>query len=336
MSAVPEVSIIMPVHNEAASLDATLAAVCSQATDASMEVIVVDDHSTDSSRSIIERWMAQDANVRVVSNARRGIPQALNRGLEAARGRYLVRVDGHSIVPPDYVQMLVDHMRTEDCEGVGGQKRAVGQGPFGQAVAAAHGSRLGIGNSKYHYSQRQELVDHLPFGAYVTERARAIGGWDETLKTNEDYDFDFRYRQAGGRLLFDPAIVFDWRVRETPARLAHQYYAYGRGKFITLARHPSSLHLRWLVPPMLVVSLAAGVLLSWTRPGRVFLAVVGGSYAIFLTVGAAILGPRVGVRLVPHAALALGIMHLSWGTGFLVSTGMAVLGRIPGFRRLRA
>src|SRR5215203_4105437 len=336
MSAEPEVSIIMPVHNEAASLDATLASVCSQATDASIEVIIVDDHSTDSSRSIIERWVTQDEHVRLVSNPRRGIPQALNHGLEAARGRYLVRVDGHSIVPLDYVQRLLDHIRSGACEGAGGHKRAVGQGPFGRAVAAAHGSRFGIGNSKYHYLQRQELVDHIPFGAYVTQRAHAIGGWDEELRTNEDYDFDFRYRQAGGRLLFDPAIVVDWRVRETPARLAHQYYAYGRGKFTTLVRHPSSLHLRWLAPQMLVVSLAAGILLSRRPPGRIFLAVVGGSYALFLLVGATILGSRVGMRLAHHVALALGIMHLSWGTGFLSSAGMAVLGRIPGFRHFRA
>ncbi len=336
MSAGPEVSIIMPVRNEAASLDASLASVCSQATDASVEVIVVDDHSTDGSRSIIERWATRDEHVRLVSSPRRGIPQALNCGLEAARGRYLVRVDGHSIIPSDYVQALLDHIRSDACEGAGGHKRAFGKGPFGRAVAAAHGSRFGIGDSKYHYSQRQELVDHIPFGAYITELARAIDGWDEELRTNEDYDFDFRYQQAGGRLLFDPAIVVDWRVRETPARLAHQYYAYGRGKFTTLVRHPSSLNLRWLAPPMLVGSLAAGILLSRTTPGRVLLAGVGGSYALFLVAGSAILGLRVGGPLAPHVALALGIMHISWGTGFLVSAGMRVLGRIPGFPRLRA
>jgi succinoglycan biosynthesis protein ExoA len=336
MNAGPEVSIIMPVHNEAASLDATLASVCSQASDAPVEVVVVDDHSTDNTRSIIERWGAQDERVRLVINQRRGAANALNSGLEAARGRYLVRVDGHSSIPPDYVQALLDHMRSGACEGAGGQKRAVGEGPFGRAVAVAHGSRFGIGDSKYHYSQRQELVDHIPFGAYLTERARAIGGWDEELRPNEDYDFDFRYQMAGGRLLLDPTIVFDWRVRGTPTRLAHQYYTYGRGKFKTLVRHPSSLHLRWLVPPMLVASLAMGLLLSRTTPGRRLLAVVGGSYALFLLVGAAILGSRVGPRLAPHAALALGTMHLSWGAGFLVSAAKAALGRIPGLRRLRA
>src|SRR5215213_1363873 len=148
MHAGPEVSIVMPVRNEVASLDATLASVCSQTTDASIEVIVVDDHSTDGSQSIIERWTAQDTRVRLVSSPRRGIAQALNCALEAAKGRYLVRVDGHSIIPPYYVQALLDHIRSGACEGAGGHKRSLGQGPFGRAVAAAHGSRFGIGDSK--------------------------------------------------------------------------------------------------------------------------------------------------------------------------------------------
>jgi succinoglycan biosynthesis protein ExoA len=126
MSAEPEVSIIMPVRNEAASLDATLTSVYSQATDASIEIIIVEGNSIDGSRSIIERWVAQDERVRLVSNPRRSIPHALNRGLEAARGRYLVRVDGHSIVPPNYVQMLLEHLRSGACEGAGGHKHAVG------------------------------------------------------------------------------------------------------------------------------------------------------------------------------------------------------------------
>jgi hypothetical protein len=87
---------------------------------------------------------------------------------------------------------------------------------------------------------------------------------------------------------------------------------------------------------MLVASLATGILLSRTTPGRVLLAVVGGSYALFLTAGAAMLGSRVGARLAPQVALALGVMHLSWGTGFLASTGMEMLGRIPGLRGPRA
>jgi succinoglycan biosynthesis protein ExoA len=339
--ALPDVSIIMPVRNEEASVDQALESVCSQATDASLEIIVVDGHSTDGTRAIIKRWAAKDERVRLVDNPRKGIPQALNCALREAKGDYLVRVDGHSTVPPTYVRALVDHIRSGECEGAGGRKRAVGQGPFGRAVAAAHGSRFGIGDSKYHYLDRRELVDHIPFGVYLTERARAIGGWDEELRTNEDYDFDFRYQQAGGRLLLDPSIVFDWRVRETQGRLAHQYYAYGRGKARALLRHPSSLHLRWCAPPLLVAALVGGAAFSWTAPGRWLLVAVAGSYGLFLLVGAVSLGSRIGMRLAPHAAVALATMHLSWGAGFLVSAGKAIVGgivrRLPGLgRRSRA
>jgi succinoglycan biosynthesis protein ExoA len=337
VSAQPDVSIVMPVRNEAPFLSEALESVCTQATDASLEILVVDGHSTDGTREIIERWAAADDRLRLVDNPRRGIPQALNRGLSAARGRFLVRVDGHSSVPAHYVQTLVDHIRGGECEAAGGRKQAVGHGRFGRAVAAAHGSRFGIGDSKYHYLERQELVDHIPFGVYLTERARAIGGWDEELQTNEDYDFDFRYQQAGGRLLLDPSVVFDWRVRETPRSLAHQYFAYGRGKARALLRHPSSLHFRWLVPPALVVALGGGVIFSWTTPGLLVLAVVGGSYAVFLLVGAATLGSRIGIRLVPHAALTLATMHVTWGAGFLAGAGKELLrgavGRLRGRRR---
>lgn len=336
MSGLPDVSIVMPVRNEAPFLDGALESVCSQSTPASLEIIVVDGHSTDGTRDIIERWAAKDDRLRLVDNPRQGIPQALNRGLSAARGRFLVRVDGHSSVPPHYVQTLVEHIKTGECEGAGGRKEAVGHGRFGRAVAAAHGSRFGIGDSKYHYLERLELVDHIPFGVYLTERARAIGGWDEELGTNEDYDFDFRYQQAGGRLLLDPSVVFDWRVRETPRRLAHQYYAYGRGKARAFLRHPSSLHLRWCAPPALVAALLGGALFSWTTPGRLLLAFVAGSYAVFLLLGAGTLGSRIGVRLVPHAALALATMHLFWGAGFLVGAAKTLLqevaGRLPGGR----
>jgi succinoglycan biosynthesis protein ExoA len=337
VSAQPDVSIVMPVRNEAPFLSEALESVCSQATDASLEILVVDGHSTDGTREIIERWAAADDRLRLVDNPRRGIPQALNRGLSAARGRYLVRVDGHSSVPAHYVQTLVDHIRAGECEAAGGRKQAVGRGRFGRAVAAAHSSRFGIGDSKYHYLERQELVDHIPFGVYLTERARAIGGWDEELQTNEDYDFDFRYQQAGGRLLLDPSVVFDWRVRETPSRLARQYYSYGRGKAKALLRHPSSLHLRWCIPPALVAGLAGGALFSWTTPGLLVLAVVGGSYAVFLLVGSATLGSRIGMRLMPHATFALATMHLSWGAGFLAGAGKELLrgvaARLPGRSR---
>ena len=319
-SEAPEITIVMPLRNEAATLARTLDAVLSQVVDASFEVVAAEGRSSDDTLGILERKRAEDARLRIVDNPHGGTPQALNCALRAARGRYVVRIDGHSLVPPDFVQRLVDHLRTGECEAVGGLLRAVGSSPFGRAVAVVHGSPLGLGNARHHYSNRLEYVDHVAFPAYVTERLRALGGWDEEFVRNQDYELDYRYGVAGGRILLDPSLVFDWDVRERPRDLARQYFQYGFWKLRALARHPSSLHLRWLVPPALVLALVGGLASSWTLPGRIVLGTAGGSYVLFVVGSSLMLAKSSeGPRSAPRIAAALVVVQLSWATGFLVS-----------------
>jgi hypothetical protein len=255
------------------------------------------------------------------------------------RGRFLVRIDGHSKAPPDYVRRLVAHLRSGECEGVGGLKRAIGRSRFGRAVAAAHGSRFGIGDSKYHYAKTSGLVDHIPFGAYMTSLVRRIGGWDEDLVRSQDVEFDHRYRTAGGRLLLDPAIVIDWYVRETPAGVIRQYSGYGYWKVPILQRDLSVLKLRWLVPPSLVFALVAGIVALVTPLGVWPLAAVVAAYGLFLLAGALLLAREMGIGLVPHLVAALALMHVAWGAGFLVAAARALAlgaGRLIGLRRSSA
>jgi succinoglycan biosynthesis protein ExoA len=324
----PEITVVMPVRNEVATIDEALDCVLAQDVDAPFELVVAEGRSTDGTRATLERRAAADPRIRIVDNPAGGTPQALNAALRAARGRYLVRIDGHSEIEADYVRRLVEHLRSGRCEGAGGQKRGVGDSRFGRAVAAALGSHFGIGDSKYHHSTRRELVDHVPFGAYLTERARAIGGWDEQLVRNQDYDFDYRYGQAGGRLLLDPEIVVHWRVRETPRALSRQFFEYGFWKFRTFMLHPRSLHARWLAPPALMLALAAGLVFSWSAPGRWLLVGVAGAYALFLLAGAVWLARRIGPALAPFGAAALAIVHLSWGAGFVVSALQSAWSRL--------
>jgi succinoglycan biosynthesis protein ExoA len=327
-----DVSVVMPVRNEAAGIEEALDSVLEQELDAALEVVVADGRSTDGTTEILARRAAADERIRVVDNPGRGIPQGLNAALAAARGRYLVRLDGHSTMAPSYLLGLVEHLRSGRCEAVGGRVEAVGRGTFGRAVAAAHGSRFGIGNASHHYRAAPGLIDHVSFGAYETERVRALGGWDERFARNEDYELNFRYRADGGRILLDPSVRSLWRVQGTVTGLARQYFGYGFWRLRTLATHPSSLSARWLVPPALVLSLLAGAAFAWTTPGRVFLAAVVLAYAVFLAVGALGLGRRIGLRLAAHALLALAIMHLCWGAGFLASAVTLPADALRGWR----
>src|SRR4051795_9954600 len=90
--------------------------------------------------------------------------------------------------------------------GVGGRKDGPGTPPAGRAIAAALGSRFGVGGSLYHHGRAAQEVDHIPFGAYPTDLVRRLQGWDERLEANEDFEFDYRLRSCGATLLFDPAL----------------------------------------------------------------------------------------------------------------------------------
>jgi len=313
------VSVIMPVRNERATIAAAIDSVLGQRTDRPLELVIADGLSTDGTREYLDRRAADDDRLRVVVNTQRTTPAGLNAALAAARGRYTVRVDAHSIAPPDFVHRLVAHLDAGRCEGAGGIVRAVGRSPFGRAVALAHGSKFGIGNARHHYADTPQLIDHIAHGAYVTERLRAIGGFDPAFIRNQDYELDHRYRLAGGRLLLDPAVVFDWWVRDALRPLARQYFQYGYWRFRSLERHPDSFSLRWIVPPALVVALGAGVLASPSRAGRRCLAATAIAYGLGLSVAAAGLRRSGDAPAVARLPLAFATMHLAWGAGFLAS-----------------
>jgi succinoglycan biosynthesis protein ExoA len=317
----PIVSIIMPVRNEREHIGDSLDAALGQELDVPFEVIVADGASTDGTRELLDERARRDPRLRVVDNRDGGTPTGLNRALEHVRGRYFVRLDGHSVAPRDYVAHLVELLEAGECEAVGGIVRGVGTSLFGEAVAAVHSSRLAIGNAKHHYASEPVYVDHVAHGAYVTELARRIGGFDERFARNQDYEFDYRFQLAGGRILLEPRASFDWRVRETPAQLARQYFQYGYWKFRALRAHPSSLNARWLVPPAFVATVLVGSALSARIPGaRWLLAATVGSYVAAIGAGSLATASSVGrPRLAPLAGVAFATIHVSWGSGFLYS-----------------
>lgn len=313
----PEITIIMPVRNEGATIESAVDLVLGQVGIPRFEVVVADGGSEDGTRQALERRAEVDSRLRIIDNPDGTTAKGLNLALASARGEYWVRVDGHSQIPPDYAAHLVEHIRRGRADAAGAVVSGLGETAFGRAVAIAHDSRFGIGDAHHHHATSQRYVDHITHGAYRVDLSRRIGGFDETLIRNQDYDFDYRYAEAGARIVLDPGITFRRRVRETPPALARQYYEYGYWKSIVLRRHPRSLHLRWLVPPTLVSSLIAGALFARTRTGRHLLILTGVSYGSFLFAGAVTLPERTSLARGRHVAVALTTMHLAWGTGFL-------------------
>ena len=115
----PEVSVVVPVHNKAPFVAACLESILAQ-TLTSLELICVDDASTDGSSEIIDRFAA-DERVRVIRQDRnRGAAVARNVGLDAARGEFVQFVDADDLLPPDALRLLSLAARTDGVEIVRG------------------------------------------------------------------------------------------------------------------------------------------------------------------------------------------------------------------------
>lgn len=308
----PLVTVIIPARNE----EKTIAAAIDSARDQTyrnLQIVVVDNASTDRTAEIVERKVADDPRVELVRNPHISIPSSLNLAVAEARGIWVVRIDAHSTVTPTYVAQLAEHLATGRWGGVGGRKDGVGSTPAGRAIAAVMGSKFGVGNSKYHHSTEVEEVDHVPFGAYPVDVIRDLGGWDEDLVANEDFEFDYRLRESGRKLLLDPNIVIKWECRQSIADLFRQYLRYGRGKADVVLLHPDSMKPRHLAAACLAPWFGLAALIGLRRPGGGLLMAL--PYLVAVTIASVRARGRVDADARKYVPAAFVAMHMGWSVG---------------------
>lgn len=297
----PTVAVVIPTLDESEHIEACLAAIDAQTYDGITEVLVVDGGSTDDTVTLAGRHPGVD----VVNNPRRIQAAALNLALGVATAEVVVRVDGHCVVAPDYVERCVAALGAHDAALVGGAMNPVGEGAVQRAIAAAMSSRWGAGPARFHVGGRPGWVDTVYLGAYRRTDALAVDGYAEDVGVNEDAEFAIRMAPRGG-VWFDPAIRSSYTPRASLAALARQFFRYGSSRARTVRRHPRTFKPRQMASLALLAGLAS--------PARRGVAV---AYALGVGVATAVDGPDDLVGRCTYA-VALPIMHLSWAAGFLV------------------
>jgi hypothetical protein len=165
-------------------------------------------------------------------------------------------------------------------------------------------------------------VDTVPFGAFRRTLIEKVGFFDETLLTNEDYEFNTRIRKSGGRIWLDPEIVTVYYARSTLRDLTRQYWRYGYWKFRMLRRYPDTLRWRQGLPPLFVASLIGLLLLiiGWPLAGWLLtleLIIYG---TVLLLAGMLSSVQHQKAFLFIGLPLSIATMHLAWGGGFLWSS----------------
>ncbi len=320
------VSIIVPCYNEEKSILWLLEALLRQSFPRDkLEVIVADGMSTDGTRRQIELFHQNhpDLHLRVVDNPKRTIPAALNTAIRHANGEFVLRLDAHSIPAEDYVERCVRALQEGLGDNVGGvwEIRPGAQTWQARAIALAASHPLGVGDAHYRYATRPGSVDTVPYGAFLRTTLERLGGFNEHLLTNEDYELNARLRQSGGRVWFDPRIRCAYLARATFIELARQYWRYGYWKARMLRRYPRTLRWRQVLPPLFILSLLILALSVWFLPlARALFVLELSAYGLALLATGLVLSiEKKDLRMILGVPLAIATMHGSWGSAFLWS-----------------
>ncbi len=325
-AATPTVSVIIPCFNEERFIEQVLTNLAAQYDETAYEIIVVDGNSTDRTRAAIARFVAAHPAVRVgiVENSARHIPIGLNLGIAHARGEIIVRMDAHSIPSPNYVRRCVELLSEADAAVVGMPWRisAGAETLMARAIALAVAHPFGIGDAKYRAPALAEpqFVDTVPFGAFHKILWQELGGFNEKLFANEDYDFNYRVRTRGGQVLLDTAAHCQYFARPTLKELSRQYFRYGYWKAQMVKLHPRSIKLRHLVAPGFVAALVASgaFSLAWSPFVWLLLAIIVAYSALALFCAAQLARRGGAFNLLGPIFLSFTAIHLCWGTGFIV------------------
>ena len=327
----PRVSIIIPCYNEQTTIRQLLEAIYHQSYPRTeMEVVIADGLSEDSTREVITGFKNEhpDLALRIVDNTGRNIPSAINCAILASAGEMIVRMDAHSRPYPDYVERCLSTLDSGLGDNVGGvwDIKPGGKSWIAKSIAVAAAHPLGVGDAGYRIGAQASAVDTVPFGAFRRSLIDKIGLFDEALLSNEDYEFNTRIRQSGGRVWLDPEIVTIYYARSTLRRLARQYWRYGYWKFRMLRRYPDTLRWRQGLPPLFVASLLGLTLLAWWLPARWLLSLELAIYGtVLLLAGLLSAWRQRKIYLFIGLPLSIAAMHLAWGGGFLWSLFMSLL-----------
>ena len=320
MNSFPSVAIVMPVLNEEEHLESAIQRLLAQDYQGDMVIVLAVAPSRDRTEAIAADLAQRHPSLRVVANPSGKTPSALNAAIGVSTSEVVVRVDGHALIPSDYIRIGVETLNRSGADNVGGVMAATGLTPMQKAIAAAMTSKFGVGGAAFHVGGAEGEALTVYLGCFRRTALERVGGYDESMVRAQDWEMNHRIRETGGKVWFTPEMVVTYRPRSSLRELARQYFGYGTWRREVARRYRETISLRYLAAPVLVIGLLLGLVL-------------------ILIGGLASLNFLVWIGLVPLVAYLLGVvgasvisragssgillpvvfpvMHISWGLGFL-------------------
>ncbi|MEX2293208.1 MAG: glycosyltransferase [Acidimicrobiales bacterium] len=317
---VPVVTIIVPTRDEVADIEGCLESIAAQDHPVNrMEVIVVDGCSSDGTADLARRQLGRwgFASSAVLANEGLTASSNLNLGLSHATGEIVCRVDARTRIEPHYVRTCVEVLTAHpEIAVVGGAQAAIARDATARAIgiARALNNRWSMGGSPYRRSTTSGVSDTVYLGAFRRDDLERVGGWDERLASNQDFDLNRRMSRLG-QVWFEASLRSGYVPRRTFPELWRQYLRFGRAKVVywrTAGDRPNARQRLLLALPAVSVPLGLAALRSSrTRLPAVVVAVA--SLAVVESTGSE--APGGGPAAHALSAVAMTVVAGAWLSG---------------------
>jgi glycosyltransferase involved in cell wall biosynthesis len=202
------VSVVMPAYNAASTVESAMRSVLAQ-TFGALELIVIEDGSSDGTAAVVERVAGEDERVRVLRNERNlGLIRSIQRGLEAARGEYVARMDADDLCAPERIERQVAFLEAHPgIAVVGSRYRLFSESPADARVDPAHDAFYTADGIR----RGRTPVPH-PTACFRAALIARYGTYDPAWANAEDHELWARWYAQGARFAVLPERLLDYRV----------------------------------------------------------------------------------------------------------------------------
>ena len=246
----PKVAVVIPAKNAEKTLEKAFVSVLNQKTEEQIEVCIAVAPSEDSTLDVAKRIEIDNENVTLVENPSGKTPAGLNLAIKNTQAPVIVRLDAHAELEEEYISTALETLKKTGAANVGGRQNPVGTTPFEKAVGIAISSRFGAGDARFRTGGEEGEVDTVYLGVFDRNSIENVGLFDESLIRNQDAELNWRLRETGKKIWFQPELIASYKPRSTLKELAKQYYDYGKWRRHVVSIHPRSIKLRQLIPPL--------------------------------------------------------------------------------------
>jgi poly-beta-1,6-N-acetyl-D-glucosamine synthase len=261
LASYPQVTVLIPCHNEQLTIEPVVRAAAASRYP-NLDILVVDDASTDESRAILERLLPEIPNLRLLMCERNlGKAKALNLGALATTAEYLMCIDADALLDPEAIHWMVSDLESNPRVGVvTGNPRVLNRTTLVSRIQVGEYSAI-VGMIK----RTQRLLGRVYTVSGVCSCFRQVavheaGYWSSDTVT-EDVDISWKLQLAYWGILYQPRAVCWILVPESVRGLWHQRLRWARGGMEAALRHTGSIfhwtkRRMWPVLAELMVSTA--------------------------------------------------------------------------------